>query len=151
MLFLSYGEIGYSIIHQTVQSLFPAVKMDPSLFMPLTWISFLQRVLIPETALLLIMEDLKVKGEEGSQEALKVLQESSEYGAGMFPDNDEEEENCITVADKIVMKRALKKQKNIRVEEIPSQGTSARQTSTRGLRGTTMLLRPRRSQAQLQP
>ncbi len=72
------------------------------------------------------MEDLKLTGEEGRKEALNVLQESSDYGAEMFPDNNEEDEGCTTAADKIAMRRAQKKQRNMRVRGI--QGTSARTT-----------------------
>ncbi len=107
MDFSSYGELGYSIMHQSIQSLFPAVKMVPSLFKPLTWISFLQRILIPETALLLIMEDLKLKEKRDSKRLSRSCRKVQSMGQECFPDNDEEEEDCMTVGDKIVMKRAL--------------------------------------------
>ncbi len=83
------GELGFAIIYQTILTMFSPAEMDRSFFLPLTWSDFLHRVLLPQTALLLIMEDLKLTGEEGRKEALNVLQESSDYGAEMFPDNNE--------------------------------------------------------------
>lgn len=116
--------------------MFSPVEMDHSFFLPLMSSDFLQRVLLPQTALLLIMEDLKLTGEEGSKKALKVMQESSDYGAGMFPDNDEGDEGCTTAVDKIAMRRAQKKRRNMRVEG--TQGTSAGAT-----KGGTMLRKTR--------
>lgn len=122
--------------------MFPAAKMDPSLFLPVTHSNFLQRILVPETALRMIMEDLELTGEQGIKEALKVLRDSSAYGAGMFPDNGGEggHEECMTAGDKIVMERARKKQRQIQLQEGVDQledASSARQT------GATVRLRPR--------
>lgn len=75
-------------------------------------------------------------GEEGTKEALKVLRESSEYGAGMFPDDDGEsgQEDCMTVGDKIVLERARKKRRHIQLEAVQD-------SSSLGQTGATMLTR----------
>lgn len=96
--------------------------MDSSLFVPLASGDFLQRILVPEAALRLIMEDLELTGEEGTAEALKVMRESSAYGAGMFPDDGEED--CMTAGDKIVMKRARKKRRQLQLERVEDASSS---------------------------
>lgn len=120
--------------------MFPVAEMDSSLFLPVTHGDFLRRILVPETALRLIMEDLELTGEEGTKEALKVLRESSEYGAGMFPDDDggggQEDSECMTVGDQIVMERARGKRRKVQFEGLQDASSS-------GQTGATMPSRPR--------
>ena len=51
-------------------------------------LTFITRILVPETAMLLIAEDLGIGGDE----ALRVLHESQAYGLHHFPDNCDESE-----------------------------------------------------------
>ncbi|KAF9485536.1 hypothetical protein BDN70DRAFT_795754, partial [Pholiota conissans] len=82
-----YGEIGSVIIHQTLYNMFPLDEMDPAPILPLTANEFVQRVLVPEVALHLIMEDKKLSGDVGVKKALKILRDSSAYGVAMFPED----------------------------------------------------------------
>jgi hypothetical protein len=49
--------------------------------------AFVSRVLVPETARLLIMDDLGLS----NKEALDVLHDSQTFGAAVYPDLDNEE------------------------------------------------------------
>jgi hypothetical protein len=99
--------------------------MDATLTAPLTGIEFTEKILVPEVALRLIMEDRGVNGEEGKQEALTVLRESSSYGVFMFPEDGGEwcgrrrkaKDNQLGVGDMIVMQRAMKRRKELEKEE----------------------------------
>jgi hypothetical protein len=98
--------------------------MDPNVIAPLTANEFVQRILVPEVALHLIMED-KGFGDEDMTEALTILRDSSAYGVAMFPEdggewdgNKKQEENGkIGVGDRIVMERAKKRRKELEEEE----------------------------------
>ena len=74
----------------------------------------MHRVLAPEAALCLIMEDRELVGEDGAKIALAVMRESSSYGIAMFPDDAEDK---ITEGDRLAMKRAHEKRREIMVEE----------------------------------
>lgn len=74
----------------------------------------MHRVLAPEAALCLIMEDRELVGEDGAKIALAVLRESSSYGIAMFPDDAEDK---ITEGDRLAMKRARERRMEIMVEE----------------------------------
>ncbi|KJA19770.1 hypothetical protein HYPSUDRAFT_105426, partial [Hypholoma sublateritium FD-334 SS-4] len=82
-----YGEIGSTTIHQILNNMFPSNHVDLALILPLTWHDFMQRILAPEVALHLIMEDRGLIGEDGAKVALVVMRESSTYGVAMFPDD----------------------------------------------------------------
>ncbi|KAF8324247.1 RTC4-like domain-containing protein [Cantharellus anzutake] len=81
-----YGERGLVRIANGLHDLFPGLSTRPS-FAPLDVENFLLRVLIPETARLLIMEDLDLD----EADALSVLRESQKYGVAKFPDRGEED------------------------------------------------------------
>ncbi|KAF8074673.1 RTC4-like domain-containing protein [Lyophyllum atratum] len=53
-----YGELGSVIIHQTLYDLFPPASLDPGLVAPLTPNDFIQRILVPEVGVRLVMEDM---------------------------------------------------------------------------------------------
>ncbi|KAF4610432.1 hypothetical protein D9613_006670 [Agrocybe pediades] len=129
-----YGEIGSVIIHQTLYDMFPLADMDPDLIAPLTPTEFVQRILVPEVALRLIMQDKGLSGDEGMAEALEILRDSSSYGVAMFPEDggewgdkkgkkksnrrgEEEEEEKMGAGDLIVMERARKRRKELEEEE----------------------------------
>ncbi|KAG1793098.1 RTC4-like domain-containing protein [Suillus plorans] len=116
-----YGELGLLIIHQTLYNLFPLSSFEPSSIAPLTPAEFIQLVLIPETAVGLIMQDLCLDRDD----AIVTLRESSQYGVAMFPDtgfgkgaatgyDDNDDEG---VADRIVMERAKARRLELEEEE----------------------------------
>ena len=112
------------IIHQTLFDLFPPSSFDPTRILPLTPNEFISRILVPEVALRLIMEDRDLEGIDGMQEALIVLRESSTYGVAMFPEDAGEgrtgmkrRDDALWVGDKIVMERARKRRKELEEEE----------------------------------
>ena len=78
------------IIHQTLYNLFPPSDFDPTLIEPLTPPEFIQRILVPEAAVGLIMEDrgFDINDENERIKAISILRESVAYGVAMFPDAD---------------------------------------------------------------
>lgn len=80
MAFISYGELGSEAILGALQSLFPKDEYDDTKT-ALKYSDYLSQVLIPESALLLIQEDLKI--DRG--EAIQVLGDSRKYGLMAFP------------------------------------------------------------------
>ncbi|KAG5643883.1 hypothetical protein DXG03_009513 [Asterophora parasitica] len=132
-----YGELGSVIIHQTLYDLFPLANIDPNLVSPLTANEFVQRILVPEVGVQLIMEDM---GMEESQvgDAVKVLRESANYGVAMFPADEGEEGDDskgageMGVADQIVMERARKRRKELEgVEQEEEEQMKAEQEKQR--------------------
>lgn len=137
--FNSYGELGSVIIHQTIYNLFPPSSFDPTLIIPLTPTEFIQRILVPEAAVGLIMEDLKLDPDDERQKAkaVKILRESAAYGVAMFPDADtndgggsgksalikegkgerNEEDWSTGVGDEIVKERARLRRRELEEEE----------------------------------
>jgi hypothetical protein len=112
------------IIHQTLFDMFPLASFDPTRILPLTSNEFILRILVPEVALRLIMEDRDLEGDDGMQQALIVLRESSTYGVAMFPEDGGEgitgrkrRDDAMWVGDKIVMERARKRRKELEEEE----------------------------------
>ena len=70
------------------------------------------------------MEDRNLRGEEGRQDALITLRESSTYGVFMFPEDGGEgtfakksKGDRLGVGDRIVMERAMKRRKELEEEE----------------------------------
>ncbi|KAF5362164.1 hypothetical protein D9756_002656 [Leucocoprinus leucothites] len=114
-----YGELGQIIIQQTLFNMFPLDSFDLKLIKPFTANDFIQRVLVPEVALRLIMEDRGLKGLIGAETALPILRESTTYGVTMFPEDSGEsgrrggKSGKIGVGDRIVMERAMKRRKEI--------------------------------------
>ncbi|KAH9479734.1 hypothetical protein JR316_0008329 [Psilocybe cubensis] len=130
-----YGEMGYAIIQQTLYNMFPPSEIDPQSILPLTPTEFIQRILVPEVALHLIMEDRNLEGDEGMKEALKILRESSAYGVSMFPEDACEpgasqkpiDETKLGVGDRIVMERARKRRKELEAEDAKEEEEQRRQ------------------------
>ncbi|KAH7908596.1 RTC4-like domain-containing protein [Hygrophoropsis aurantiaca] len=117
-----YGELGSVIIHQALYSLFPPSSFDASLITPLTPAEFIQRILVPEAALELIMQDLRIDRDD----AMITLRDSAQYGVAMFPDAGtsdsktgavEDDDEHIGVADQIVMERARVRRIELEEEE----------------------------------
>ncbi|KAF7351024.1 RTC4 domain-containing protein [Mycena sanguinolenta] len=84
-----YGELGSVIIHQTLYDMFPLDAIDPELVNPLTPNEFIQRILVPEVGMRLVMEDMDLTLDDRSDKrrAVAVLRESASYGVAMFPED----------------------------------------------------------------
>jgi hypothetical protein len=120
-LILSYGELGYLIIHQTIYQLFPPETIDPDSTTPLTPSDFIQRILVPEAATHLIIEDLQ----STYSNAMWTLRESVEYGVAMFPDTGADNEEGMRAADDVVKERARARRKQLLEEEMEVQQQSS--------------------------
>ena len=123
------------IIHQTLFDIFPPASFDPARISPLTSNEFVSRILVPEVALRLIMEDRDLEGDDGMYQALAVLRESSAYGVAMFPEDGGEcstgkkrRDDVMGVGDKIVMERARKRRKELEEEEEGEREEAKRMT-----------------------
>ena len=116
-LIRSYGELGYLIIHQTIYQLFPPDTINPDSTVPLTPADFIQRILVPEAAVHLIMEDLQ----SDYSSAVKILRESVEYGVAMFPDAGGDNEEGMKAVDDVAKERARARRKQLLKEEMEVQ------------------------------
>ncbi|KAI0339419.1 hypothetical protein BDW22DRAFT_1380615, partial [Trametopsis cervina] len=103
-----YGELGAVILSQTLYELFPPAYLDPTSVLPLTPTDFVQRILLPEAALLLIMSDMK----ESREDAIMTMRDSAQYGVAMFPDD-----SLDAAGDNIIRKRAHARYKQLEQEE----------------------------------
>lgn len=117
----SYGELGYLIIHQTIYQLFTPEALDPDSTAPFTPSEFIQRILVPEAAVYLIMEDLQ----STYSNAIKTLRESVEYGVAMFPDTGGDNEEGMKAADDVVKEQARMRRKQLLEEEMEIQQNSS--------------------------
>ena len=116
-LIRSYGELGYLIIHQTIYQLFPPDTINSDSTAPLTPADFIQRILVPEAAVYLIMEDLQ----SDYSSAVKTLRESVEYGVAMFPDAGGDNEEGMKAVDDVAKERAKARRKQLLEEEMEVQ------------------------------
>ncbi|KAJ7647751.1 RTC4-like domain-containing protein [Roridomyces roridus] len=122
-----YGELGSVIIHQTLYDMFPLASVDPHLVDPLTPNEFIQRILVPEVGMRLVIEDmdLNVDSKADKKRAMAVLRESASYGVAMFPEDTGEgagktqngAQDALGVADQMVMERARRRRKELELEE----------------------------------
>lgn len=117
------------IIHQTLYNLFPPTSINPDSVAPLTASEFVQRILVPEVGVRLIIEDQELDDDgDGMEKAVRILRESASYGVSMFPADDGEEDgeggrgavgdDDVGVADLIVMERARKRRKELEADEV---------------------------------
>ncbi|KAJ7461943.1 hypothetical protein FB451DRAFT_964949, partial [Mycena latifolia] len=89
-----YGEIGFDILYNVLCDMFPLVDILPAVVRPLTPHEFIQQIMVPEAAMRLIADDLKLdlaKRDE-KKKAVEVLRESARYGAMKFPVDSSDEE-----------------------------------------------------------
>ncbi|KAJ7030004.1 RTC4-like domain-containing protein [Mycena alexandri] len=125
-----YGELGSVIIHQTLYDMFPLTNIDPVLVDPLTPNEFIQRILVPEVGMRLVIEDMDLDSEDRTDKkrAVAVLRDSASYGVAMFPEDggdwagvsgkkNREDDEAMGVADLMVMERARKRRKELEIEE----------------------------------
>ena len=107
----SYGELGSMILHQTLYNMFPPSSFDAQSIAPLTPQDFIQRILVPEAALALIMEDTG----QDRIEAARTMRESAGYGVAMFPDTSEGP--GVGAGEDIVLERARVRRRELDDEE----------------------------------
>ncbi|KAI0085733.1 RTC4-like domain-containing protein, partial [Irpex rosettiformis] len=81
-----YGELGAMVLSQTLYDMFPPLGFPLNSTLPLTPADFVQRVLLPEAAVSLIMEDMQ----KTRKDAIFTMRESAQYGVAMFPDDNTE-------------------------------------------------------------
>jgi hypothetical protein len=121
--------------------MFPLTAVDPDLVDPLTPNEFIQRILVPEVGMRLVMEDMDLNPDNKSDKkrAVTVLRESASYGVAMFPEDggdwagasgkkkDDDDEEAMGGADRMVMERARKRRKELEIEERgQGEGSGAR-------------------------
>ncbi|KAF6742807.1 hypothetical protein DFP72DRAFT_829593 [Ephemerocybe angulata] len=82
-----YGERGFYVIVETLRKMFPESEYDAEANKPLPWDSAVVEVLLPETAILLIMQDRNVSLDE----AVRIHGESRVFGTLQHPIDDPEE------------------------------------------------------------
>ena len=99
------------ILHQTLYNMFPPTSFEPQSITPLTPQDFIQRILVPEAALVLIMEDT---GQDQAQ-AVQTMRESAGYGVAMFPDTSEDP--GVGAGEDIVLERARARRRELEDEE----------------------------------
>ncbi len=101
--------------------MFPPATINLNDIKPLNANEFMQRILVPEVAKSLIMEDQNV----APAKAIKILRESTTYGVAMFPEDGGEwgetkhkkSSDKLGVADMMVMERARKRRIELEKEE----------------------------------
>ncbi|KAJ6497906.1 hypothetical protein C8R45DRAFT_926497 [Mycena sanguinolenta] len=81
-----YGECGYQLIYPTLQFLFPESPDLLEALHPLTYDILLREILIPETTIRLIQDDLHVSPEN----VIGILKSSHNFGPALHPADD----NC---------------------------------------------------------
>ncbi|KAF7296030.1 RTC4 domain-containing protein [Mycena kentingensis (nom. inval.)] len=127
-----YGEMGSVIIHQALYDMFPLSEISPELVDPLTPNEFIQRILVPEVGMRLVMQDLflDVDCKEDKKRAVAILQESASYGVAMFPDDSAGTGARPTnVGEKLIMERARRRRRELEEEEREEEEELVRQQS----------------------
>ena len=100
------------VLHQILLMLYPPEVLDKAhkRFAPLGAQTFRLSVLLPEAALALIKDDLKLT----RAQALKTMRDSSRYGCAMFPDDEDGDGG---VCEAMMRERARQRRKEIEKEE----------------------------------
>ncbi|KDR70608.1 hypothetical protein GALMADRAFT_1349818 [Galerina marginata CBS 339.88] len=80
-----YGDEGYQLILVSLRSLFPPDLVDLEQLAPLSYMEVIRKVLLPEAAILLIHQDLRVPVPVATQ----TLHESQDFGSIMHPCDSE--------------------------------------------------------------
>lgn len=132
------------IIHQVLYNIFPLAAIDPDLVRPLTPNEFIQRILVPEVGMQLVIQDkgLNVATRSDKKRARDVLTESAAYGVAMFPEDGgdwagasgkSKNEEVMSIGDEMVKERANKRRKELEIEE-PEQDESTTKRMKRAKR-----------------
>lgn len=82
--YLSYGGEGYQIMSHTLRFLFPQATLDLKFFQPLSYETLIHDVLLPETAVALIRQDLKLDRDD----AIETMRKSQNFGSELHPGDD---------------------------------------------------------------
>jgi hypothetical protein len=106
----SYGERGFMIVSSALQYMFTASDTNEKIE-GIPFLTFLWRILIPETFVLLVIEDLPWVS---SEEAMDILVTSRTYGQVMHPDDDLNQDDGQKYGRALAMRRA-RKDKDIQV------------------------------------
>ena len=80
----SYGEVGTYILSQLLFKLFPDDAFQDDCTYPLSVADFRWKILLPESAAMLIMDDTHVD----HHTSLRTMRRSARYGAAKFPHDD---------------------------------------------------------------
>lgn len=107
------------ILAQTLYDMFPPLHFPSNSTSPLSPADFVQSVLLPETAVSLIMEDMQLS----RKEAITTMRESAQYGVAMFPDDNAE---GYSAGEVVVKKRADARRRQLELEEQGGQPSSSR-------------------------
>lgn len=125
-----YGIRGYEVIYRTLQAMFlgpSRIASITKLARPLSPDFLIRKVLIPEAALCLIADDLKL--DRTDPLVRKTLEDSRSYGAIMFPDQDdgvgspdeksrleEEQEKSLSLSPKPSKSKRIRKSESCEIE-----------------------------------
>ncbi|KIJ55656.1 hypothetical protein M422DRAFT_199977 [Sphaerobolus stellatus SS14] len=102
-----YGEQGSYVIHQTLYSIFPQDSIADDNVYPLSPDQFTTHVLVPESALLLIQEDMNL---DDRAAALKIMEESKQFGVSMYPEQAQGDD-VTEVGERLAKQRAEERRK----------------------------------------
>lgn len=95
---------------QVLLKLFPFSAWDKESISPLTPMQATEFILVPETAISLIAEDM----EESYDEAIATMRRSSRYGSLIFPSHDSDDDG---LEDDIVRERAAIRRRQVVIED----------------------------------
>ncbi|KAF7315074.1 RTC4 domain-containing protein [Mycena indigotica] len=113
-----YGEMGSVIIHQALYDMFPLTAIEPQLVNPLTPHEFIQRILVPEVGMRLVIQDRNLDAENKADRkcAVAILRASATYGVAMFPDESGQTAGD-DVGEQLIMERAMRRRLELEAEE----------------------------------
>ncbi|KAJ7037513.1 RTC4-like domain-containing protein [Mycena alexandri] len=84
-----YGGLGAIVMSETLYMMFPAKTVSSHWVEPFSLQEFIGRILVPEAAMRLIMEDMGLDGSDAGNKgkAIEVMRASTSYGSYMFADD----------------------------------------------------------------
>lgn len=109
----SYGGEGYQIIYYVLVTLLDKTKYDLIKFKRLSWDTLIQKVVLPETVVRLIQEDLRISREE----AIATFRESGFFGNLMHPGDDQSRFHALQSKVAGMFGRAQQQSIEIKLEE----------------------------------
>lgn len=107
----SYGEQGRKLILLVLLKLFPLKDWNSIAILPLTPMQATELILVPETTVSLIAEDIQGTPDE----ALDVMHESSRYGSLVFPSGEDDAGD--EVGEHLVRERAMIRCGEVEIED----------------------------------
>ncbi|KAJ7080153.1 hypothetical protein B0H15DRAFT_804147 [Mycena belliarum] len=97
-----FGSLGYTVISGAVTANFPRISITSD-YAPLSWETLIEQVLVPEAIVALICKDLDI----GYEEAIEVLQSSTEFGRNYHSDILDRQRNTFPQSSPLLPPRAL--------------------------------------------